>query len=233
MPPLLQTLYSTVHYYFSQYHDLNAYIQNRIKLASYDHDGLTIKVAEATDFQQIANTFDKYHDSSRITVRTNRGDVCVVAYKHGAIAHVRWAAVTSIPFEGSVILNLDPDEAYTYDSYTVPAFRRQGIGSETKMFLLTYLKQQGIRYAYSDSRLDNVNTQQVWKKRVHEGRARILGVITVTTRLGRTRCTFVAETEETRPLLARLFHIPMQDIRIQSIYQFLHEEQPDSYRPIE
>jgi hypothetical protein len=42
MPQFLQALYSTVHYYFTQIPDLHTYVQNRVELANYDLDGLTI-----------------------------------------------------------------------------------------------------------------------------------------------------------------------------------------------
>jgi GNAT superfamily N-acetyltransferase len=230
MPQLLQPLYSTVHYRLNQNPDLDAFVQNRVRLAHYDFEGVTVKVANSTDFDQIATTVDKFRTSTRIVDRNARGDVCIVAYKYDALAHVRWVALTPMPLKelGGRTVHLAPDEAFTYDAYTIPAFRKQGIGSEAKMFLMTYLKQQGIRYAYSDSRLDNRNTQQVWRKRAREGRQRIIGVATVATWLGRMRCTFFAETAATRPLIARLFHIPMHDIRIRSIYQFLNEDPPVS-----
>jgi GNAT superfamily N-acetyltransferase len=206
-----------------QFPDLNAYVQNRVRLANYDLQGLTIKLADTDDFQQLANTVDKFRDSSRIAERTRRGDVCVVAYKHGALAHARWAALSPIPAWGNYMVHLAPDEAYNYDSYTIPAFRRQGISSEAKVFLLAYLKQQGFRCTYGDSRMDNLDTQQTRIKKVREGRARVLGLIAVSTRLGWTRCTFFAETAATRPLVARLYRVPLQNIRIKSISQFLQE----------
>jgi GNAT superfamily N-acetyltransferase len=219
-----------VHYRLNQNLDLDAYVQNRIQLAHYDLEGVTVKVANTKDFEQIVKIVDKFRTSTRIADRTERRDVCIVAYKQGVLAHLRWAAMTPIPLKefGGRVVQLASNEAFTYDAYTVPAFRRKGIGSEAKMFLMTYLKQHGIRHAYSDSRLDNRNTQQVWRKRAWEGRQRIIGIVTVTTRLGRKYYTFAAETEETRPLIARLFHIPLQNVRIRSIYQFLPEQQPVS-----
>jgi GNAT superfamily N-acetyltransferase len=230
MSQILQTIHSTVHYRLNQFHDLDAFAQNRIRLSHYNREGVTVKMAGHQDFAQIAETLDKFRTSTRIIDRTDRGDVCVVAYKHGALAHLRWAALTPMALKefGGRVVQLASDEAFTYDSYTVPAFRRQGISGEAKVFLLTYLKQQGIRCTYSFSRLDNRNTQQVWRKRIREGRVRILGVATVTTWLGRTRCTFAAETADTRLLIARLYGVSPQQIHIRSIYQFLHEEQPAS-----
>jgi ribosomal protein S18 acetylase RimI-like enzyme len=228
MSKLLQPLYSTVHYRLMQFPDLDAYIRIHERLAKYDRDGLTIKIAEAADFQQLTKFVDKFRTSTRIADRTGRGDVCVVAYKLGTLAHVRWAALTLRPVWGDYRVHLAPDEAYTYDTHTVPAFRRQGIASEARIFLMTYLAQQGIRCTYGDSRLDNRNTQQFWRKRVRDGRARLLGVIAVATRLGLTHCTFFAETAATRPLIARLFHIPMENVRIRSIDQFLGEDPPAS-----
>lgn len=224
MRQLLRTLYSTTYYFLNQIPDLDAYIQNRVRLASYDLDGVTIKRAEAADFQQLATTVDKFSESSRIAERTGRGDVCVVAYQHGKLAHVRWVTFKPKTSWGGHRMHLAPHEAYSYDSYTVPTFRQQGISSEARVFSLRYLAQQGIRCVYADTRTDNIHMQQTQLKRVREGRIRILGVVIVNTRLGRTGCTFTADTEATRPLLARLFHIPLHTIRIRSINKFLLEE---------
>ncbi|UCH37201.1 MAG: hypothetical protein JSV76_05830 [Candidatus Bathyarchaeota archaeon] len=230
MPQLLQSLHSTVYYRLNQFHDLDAFARNRIRLSHYDLEAVKVKIAGPRDFTQIAETLDKFRTSTRIVDRTDRGDICVVAYKHDALAHLRWASLTPMPLKefGGRLVHLAPDEAFTYDSYTVPAFRRQGISGEAKVFLLSHLKQQGIRCTYSFSRLDNRNTQQVWRKRISEGRVRILGVATVTTRMGRKRCTFAAETTNTRPIIARLYDVPPQQVQIRSIYQFLDEQQPAS-----
>ena len=214
MPQLPQPLYSTVHYRLSQFPDIAAYIRRRERDIRSDLEGVTIKLAETEDFHQIANTLGKFRASSRIADRTGRGDVCVVAYKHGALAHVRWAARTPLPLNelGGRIIHLGCHDGWTYDSYTMPMFRRQGIASEARNFLISYLGQQGVRYIYSISRTDNVNVQPMRVKRIREGRVHMLGLITVTNLLGWIRCSFSAETADTRPLVAQLFHLPLQTI---------------------
>jgi GNAT superfamily N-acetyltransferase len=196
--------------------DLHAYVTNRVRFANYDTEGVTIKLADAEDFHRLAATVDKFQGSTRIADRTGRGDICVVAYKYGALAHFRWAALNPIPAWGGHTVHLDSHEAYTYDGYTLPAFRWQGIGSEARIFLTTYLTQQGIRCAYSDTRTDNRNTQQARIKWIREGRARLLGVVTVAKWLGRIRCTFVADTADTRSLIARLFHLQLSTVRVRT-----------------
>jgi hypothetical protein len=196
----LHPLYSTVHFRLSQFPDIASYIQRRERSANSDREDVTIKLAETDDFHQIVSTLD----------------ICVVAYKHGKIVHVRWAALSPLPAWGRYTVHLRSDEAYTYDSYTVPAFRRQDISSKTRVFLLRYLQQQGIRCTYSDTRLDNPNTQHGWEKYIREGHVRLLGLVTVTTRLGMTRCRFTAYTPDMRPLIARLFHTPLRQVRVAS-----------------
>lgn len=216
MQQLIQPLYSKSQFRLRNIPNIDTYIQNRVQLASYDLDDLTIKVAEASDFQQLTNTLDKFRRSTRIAERTAREDVCVVAYKHGALAHVRWAALKShrpCELEGQRV-HLQPDEAWTFDAYTLPAFRRQGISSEAKIFLMKYLAQQGIRCTYSDSRIDNTNSEQSRIKKIREGRLRILGLITLMTLLGRTRCIFTTDTPAIRPLIARLFKIPIHTVQL-------------------
>jgi hypothetical protein len=177
---------------------------------------LTIKLAESEDFQRVATTLDKYRTSSRIADRTGRGDVCVVAYKHDALAHVRWAARTPMPLKeyGGHIVHLAFDEAFLYDSFTLPAFRGYGISSEARSFLCNYLAQHDFRCAYATNRIDNVLIQPGRIKRVREGRVRILGQITVITRLGRTHCMYMAESEMFRSLIARLFQVPLRTVHI-------------------
>jgi GNAT superfamily N-acetyltransferase len=214
MPQLPQMLYSTKYYNFAQVPDLGAYIKNREQLANYDFDGLTIKLAETKDFYTLTQSVDKYRDGVRITDRLARGDVCVVAYKHGTLAHVRWGARTPIPLKelGGRIIHLGCHDGWTYDSYTLPAFRRQGIASEARNFLINYLAQHGVQFIYSISRTDNVNVQPMRVKRIREGRVRMLGLITVTNLLGWVRCNFFAETAYTRPLIAQLFHLPLTTV---------------------
>jgi hypothetical protein len=226
MPQLLQTLYSTVHHILWQTPDLKAAVQNRKRLPHYNLNGVTVKLAETEDFHQLTNTLDKFRTSTRITDRLARGDICVVAYKHGNLAHACWAALTPLPAWDGHSVHLASDEAYTYDSYTLPTFRRQGIAGEAKAFQLTYLAQQGFRCAYTDTRIDNLNTQRGRKKWIREGRARILGMISIAKRFGQTRCMFSAETEDTRPLVARLYDIPPHHVQLRSIDQFLGKQQP-------
>jgi GNAT superfamily N-acetyltransferase len=214
---LLQPLYTTMRCRLTQFPDFNAYIQTHRQTTKNNLDGVTVKLAEAADFEHIITTVDKYRDGKRIAERTARGDICVVVYKHGALGHIRWIAVSPLPAWGGYTVHLAADEAYSYDSYTLPAFRRQGLASETRIFQMTYLEQQGVRYLYTDSRLDNIHTQRRWIERIHEGRQRHLGVATITTMLGWTRCTFTAETVATRQLLARLYNVPLQRIQIQPI----------------
>jgi hypothetical protein len=107
----LHPLYSTVHFRLSQFPDIASYIQRRERSANSDREDVTIKLAETDDFHQIVSTLDKYRASSRISDRSARGDICVVAYKHGKIVHVRWAALSPLPAWGRYTVHLRSDEA--------------------------------------------------------------------------------------------------------------------------
>jgi GNAT superfamily N-acetyltransferase len=213
---IIQPVYSKAQFLLRNIPDIEAYIQNRVQLASYDIEGVQIKVADTADFQRLTTTLDKFRDGRRIAERTARGDVCIIAYKHDALAHVRWSALKSInPHElGDLSVHLQPDEAWTYDAYTVPTFRRQGIGSEAKVVLMTHLAQHGIRCTYSDSRTDNVHSELSRVKKLREGRLRILGILSMTKLLGRTHYSFTANTTVTRPLIARLFNVPEHTVQL-------------------
>jgi hypothetical protein len=71
--------------------------------------------------------------------------------------------------------------------------------------------------------VDNVNTQQARIRWFREDHARILGVISIALRFGQTRCMFFAETAETRPLIARLYYVPLHQVHDQSVDRFLDE----------
>jgi GNAT superfamily N-acetyltransferase len=202
----------------TQIPDLHAYVQKREPLASYAVEDVTIQLAKAEDFQQLAATIAKFRDGTRIAERTGRGDLCVVTYKHGALAHVRWAAVSPMPFRELHwrVVHLAPDEAFLFDSYTLPTFRGQGISSEARSFLCDYLAQQGFRCAYAINRMDNRLIQPGRVKRVQEGRVRILGQITVTTQLGQPRFAYTVEAAADRALMARLFQVSLPRVKVRT-----------------
>jgi GNAT superfamily N-acetyltransferase len=150
----------------------------------------------------------KFRTSSRIADRVARGDVCVVAYVDGSLAHFHWVTFTpKLSGEDRVILHLGDNEAYTYDSYTLPAFRRRGIASIAKKTLLEFLIQRGIHSVYAMHRSDNVASSSAAVKRRRGGRSRTLGSFTITNFLGLLNVQFEADTSEDHRKLTRLITI--------------------------
>ena len=185
------------------------YVQKQSTPLNRNPERVTVKVADGDDFVQIATFVDKFRVSTRIAERTQRGDVCVVVYSDGAVAHVRWAALIplALPELNFTLLQLDPDEAYMYDGYTLPAFRRRGFAARARDCLITYLAHRGVTTIYRLSRTDNPWIYYSRMKQNREGRQRTLGVIRVSTLLGSTRCMFYSTTEAHRHVLTRLFNL--------------------------
>jgi GNAT superfamily N-acetyltransferase len=203
---------SSSEYHFTEIPDPRIWIDQFIHSSHLDRTGLIMKVAEKEDFNQLAKHVEKFRDSTRLADRTARGDVCIVTYRDEVLAHFRWAALSPIPLSelNGQILHLGDDEAYTYDSYTVPAFRRRGVASETRQFLITFLSQQGKNTIYSMTRTDNVRSSR--SKRDRQGVQRTFGLIRVISRLGRTTYRFYVTTTRDRQRLAKLFQIPLQNV---------------------
>jgi hypothetical protein len=197
-----QQLYSTTAYYLTEIPEPHRFTTHHKHSSHWDPEGIRIQVANAEDFQHLANDVEKFQNSSRLKERIDRGDLCVVTYKHGALASFRWATFIppEIPIKGSPLrLKLGPREAYTYDGYTIPRFRRQGIGLESRAFLMSHLAQQGITRIYSTTRTDNrfmIANEKV-PERMRRYGIHIVGTIMITTFLGGRRFQFIDHSSNT------------------------------------
>ncbi len=188
--------------------DLELWINKFIHSPRWNLDGVELKIAETSDYARMTSEIGKFRTSSRIADRITRGDVCVVAYVDKSLAHFHWATFTSnLSGEDLMTLHLSDNEAYTYDSYTRPAFRRRGIASVAKKHLLEYLIQRGIHSVYAMHKSDNVASSSAAVKRRRSGRSRTLGSITITNLLGLLDVQFEAETPEDHQKLTQLITV--------------------------
>ena len=87
-------------------------------------------------------------DTSRdeLARRLAAGDVCFVARQAGRIIAVTWAATERgwTRYLGCQIA-LGPDEVYTYDWLTAPAFRKHHVASQLTVACLRYFRERGYR----------------------------------------------------------------------------------------
>jgi ribosomal protein S18 acetylase RimI-like enzyme len=185
------------------------YVRQQSAPLNRNPERVMVRVADADDFAQIATFVDKFRSSTRIAERTQRGDVCVVVYCDGDVAHVRWAALYPLALSelNSTLLRLDSNEAYMYDAYTLPAFRHRGFAARARNCLIQYLAHRGVTTVYRMMRMNNPLTRYARIKQNREGRQRTLGVVRVSTLLGSTRCTFYSTTAIHRLILTRLFNL--------------------------
>jgi ribosomal protein S18 acetylase RimI-like enzyme len=107
-------------------------------------------------------------DKSRLQIemRFRKGDYCVAGQTgNGKVVHTHWFSLNSgeVPELGQEFL-LNGDEAYLYDSYTIPAMRGQGIERAASEFTCTWLKYRGIRKGFAYVRSDNLRRLAAVKK---------------------------------------------------------------------
>jgi GNAT superfamily N-acetyltransferase len=111
--------------------------------------GITIRQATAND----VHLFDGMNDAHRLIAqardRLNRGHLWFVAIEDSTrrLAHYRWVSTTTalIPELNRHII-CAPQEAYFYDLYTLPEFRRRGIDGYSRQTIYEYVRRElGIR----------------------------------------------------------------------------------------
>jgi GNAT superfamily N-acetyltransferase len=182
----------------------------------WNPDGITMKVADERDFTRLTRSADKFQHSTRIDDRLRQGDLCVVAYVDDDLAHFRWmtGGNVEVPYIGAqLMMYMNSHEAYTYDAYTFPKYRRRGIGHEARRFLVKTAAQQGVTTLYATSELNNPFMSPTRAQRERKGRAKTLGTITVTA-IGRMkRYQFHGPTTADRATIANLFRIPPDEVR--------------------
>jgi GNAT superfamily N-acetyltransferase len=211
MRRIFRRLYSKETNVVTEIPNLEIWINKVTPSPHWNLAGLDLKMAETSDYARMASEIDKFRTSTRIADRVARGDACVVAYIDGALAHFHWVTFTpELSGEDHTVLHLDEAEAYTYDSYTLPIFRRRGIASVAKKFLLTYLIQRGIQTVYAMHRSDNIASSGAAAKRRQRGRSRTLGSITITNLFGMLNHHYQADTPEDYQKLSQLITVHTQ-----------------------
>jgi GNAT superfamily N-acetyltransferase len=96
------------------------------------------------------NDLDEYFahcphaDAAGIRTRLKRGYKCFVARHQQSIASTCWAAIGSARIDYlDCEIQLAPDEAYTYDSYTAPRFRNLNIAAARGNEMVLHFRHLG------------------------------------------------------------------------------------------
>jgi GNAT superfamily N-acetyltransferase len=101
---------------------------------------------------------------AEIAHRYNSGNRCLVWLQDGEVAFYAWVYVNegaelvlaSAVARTSVPLALKPGEAYWWDAYVAPPYRRRGIFSQAVREFVPYLARRGVRRVYSIVDYSNV-----------------------------------------------------------------------------
>lgn len=118
---------------------------------------LHLRQASASDLDLVLAASDPSRSLEALQRRLRRGDLCFIAItEDGRVANSRWVATSRarIPELGRDLI-LRSNEAYIYDSYTHPDFRRCGVDGAVRRFVLSHLRSAGFQKAYSYVRGDN------------------------------------------------------------------------------
>ncbi len=86
-------------------------------------------------------------EGRRFSRRVERGRLCFIALVEGCLAAYSWStSEVEYPLDGyGAGIKLRPGDAYVYDVFTFPSYRRQGIGTSLYLYRLRYLQQQGMK----------------------------------------------------------------------------------------
>jgi ribosomal protein S18 acetylase RimI-like enzyme len=82
----------------------------------------------------------------RIEARLAQGDVCGLGFSEGRLVHASWVTTraASIP-ELRAMLVPRPDEAYVYDSFTLPDVRGRAVQPAVSAEILRWARARGLR----------------------------------------------------------------------------------------
>jgi RimJ/RimL family protein N-acetyltransferase len=92
----------------------------------------------------------------------HKGDVCFLLEIDGRIAYFSWVAFDTAALSAyGLISPLLEGEAYVSMSYTFPAYRRRGVATAARVEANRWLRDHGVRQAYSWVRTHNTASLKV------------------------------------------------------------------------
>jgi len=96
--------------------------------------------------------------------RLAHGRICILGFHQNNVAAYGWTTDEVVFNIDNLQLRLGPGDAYVDDIYTLPTYRRQGIGGELHLRCLQYLKERGFKRSVLIVRMDNVPALKIDKK---------------------------------------------------------------------
>jgi ribosomal protein S18 acetylase RimI-like enzyme len=116
--------------------------------------GLDIREATLDDLH-LFESADKPLEVMLCKRLMDTGAKCLVALSDNQLAAYVWFAAQVDPAIHLLYLPLAHDEVYVFDSFTMPAFRRQGIQTVLHQIMFRMLRQRGYRRVLILVGLDN------------------------------------------------------------------------------
>ena len=102
---------------------------------------VTISLLQPSEVGEYA-AFRPGADVQETRSRLEKGHLCWVARQQGALVHAIWSATVSAWIRYlDCEIQLAPDEAYIYESYTVPALRRLNINTARSEVMTRYFRE--------------------------------------------------------------------------------------------
>jgi len=117
-------------------------------------EGLTIREATVDDL----HLFQSIKKPSEIMIckrLLEEKAICLIALKDKQLASYVWFASEVDPSVHLLYLPLAQDEGYSFDVYTLPAFRRQGVQSALHLRMFQLLRERGYRRVFTLVEVDN------------------------------------------------------------------------------
>jgi ribosomal protein S18 acetylase RimI-like enzyme len=128
---------------------------------------ITYRVAEPGDLSRLRDAILP-SELAYFRARLARGRTCLLGFHQDEVAAYGWITDEVVFAIDNLQLRLGPGDAYVDDIYTLPAYRRQGIGSELHLRRLQYLKERGFKRSVLIVRVDNVPALKIDKKLGYE-----------------------------------------------------------------
>jgi GNAT superfamily N-acetyltransferase len=115
-----------------------------------------VRLAEDRDVPRLVTVMNAQNyeghqmDAATVMRRFEAGDVCALAEVDGELAALSWIRFDNASFRKSwVSIPLKQGEAYFAWTHTEPAHRGKGLATRLALWRLRWLREQGVRVAYS------------------------------------------------------------------------------------
>jgi RimJ/RimL family protein N-acetyltransferase len=117
------------------------------------------------DIENVGEYLYEWFEKDKALKSLEAGNVLFTIKDKGKMIYYEWLEFTKVDIPFLDLSFFIPDDtAYLPYNYTEPEYRRKGIASKAKRFLLKYLQENGIRRAFLIIRPNNTESQKINKK---------------------------------------------------------------------